>query len=242
MTNEFSKVVRLIETINTTADPDAAFSFLTDYAKGFGLEYVFLGRLTPAAYSEGSPVDFFRSTYPEDWIVQYFAQDYVNIDPVVDYLLTSTRPFKYADSYANLTKAQSAFVRDAETYNMNDGFIIPIHMRGRAPGSVAFASQTPFSLGETVELVLEMLSRVVFRHIENLSVTPREVDPVTVSDREKQILVLVAQGKTNWEVGQIIELSEFSVRDYMKDLSQRLNTNNRTHTVTRALQLGLITI
>jgi len=63
---------------------------------------------------------------------------------------------------------------------------------------------------------------------------------VSISDRERAVLTLVARGKTNWEAGAALSISEYSVRDYLKALSAKLQTSNRTHTVARAMQLGLI--
>jgi len=87
-----------------------------------------------------------------------------------------------------------------------------------------------------------MVARISFQRIA-LTYSPiKNVDTIKITDRERQILNLVSKGKTNWEVGKILDISEFSVRDYLANLSQRLETCNRTHTVTRALHLGLISL
>jgi len=61
-----------------------------------------------------------------------------------------------------------------------------------------------------------------------------------MTDRERDVLTLVARGKTNWEIGTVLSISEYSVRDYLKTLSVKLRTTNRAHSVARAIQLGLI--
>jgi len=66
-------------------------------------------------------------------------------------------------------------------------------------------------------VVLEMLVRVVFDRVYDLTEMPKEKKWVKISDREREVLTLVARGKTNWEVGAIMEISEYSIRDYLKN-------------------------
>ena len=48
-----------------------------------------------------------------------------------------------------------------------------------------------------------------------------------LSQREKEMLALVAQGRTNREVGQHLALSEKTVKNYMTDIMRRLGVRNR---------------
>ena len=48
-----------------------------------------------------------------------------------------------------------------------------------------------------------------------------------LSDREMDVLVHVARGKTNAEIGQILNLSEKTVGNYMGTMFEKLHLNNR---------------
>jgi len=50
----------------------------------------------------------------------------------------------------------------------------------------------------------------------------------SLTPREKQILFMVASGKTNKEIGQEIHLSPSTVRNYVSTILQKLNIPNRT--------------
>jgi len=50
-------------------------------------------------------------------------------------------------------------------------------------------------------------------------------DPLT--DREREVLRLVEQGKTNKEIGKTLHLSAGTVRNYLADATQKLGANNR---------------
>lgn len=60
-----------------------------------------------------------------------------------------------------------------------------------------------------------------------------------LTGRELQILQLVAQGKANKEIGELLSLSENTVKNHLKSILTKLNAKDRTHAVTEALKRGL---
>lgn len=52
-----------------------------------------------------------------------------------------------------------------------------------------------------------------------------------LSDREAEILHWVAAGKTNPEIGMILDISAFTVKNHMKRVFQKLNVSNRAQAV-----------
>lgn len=50
----------------------------------------------------------------------------------------------------------------------------------------------------------------------------------TLSEREQEVLELIAQGKTNQEIAALLYLSENTVKYYLKNIYQKLQVNNRT--------------
>ena len=49
----------------------------------------------------------------------------------------------------------------------------------------------------------------------------------TLTKREEQILNLVAKGKSNKEVGNILDIREKTVKHYMTNILQKLQVRNR---------------
>jgi DNA-binding NarL/FixJ family response regulator len=62
-----------------------------------------------------------------------------------------------------------------------------------------------------------------------------------VSQRELRILELAAEGKTNYQIGREIGLSEHTVKGAISQLLARLRLRHRTDAVVHALRLGWIT-
>jgi DNA-binding NarL/FixJ family response regulator len=57
-----------------------------------------------------------------------------------------------------------------------------------------------------------------------------------LSDREMDVLAEVARGKTNAEVGQALNLSEKTVRNYVSSILDKLHLNNRIELATYAVK------
>ncbi|WP_278359378.1 response regulator [Thermus thermophilus] len=60
-----------------------------------------------------------------------------------------------------------------------------------------------------------------------------------LSEREVQILRLVAQGYTNQEIAAELQLSEKTVRNRLSEIFQKLHLNNRTQAALYAIREGL---
>ncbi len=57
---------------------------------------------------------------------------------------------------------------------------------------------------------------------------PKDPDPITdLSEREEQILQLVAEGLTNREIGESLHLAEKTIKHYMTNVLQKLHVRSR---------------
>jgi DNA-binding CsgD family transcriptional regulator len=72
--------------------------------------------------------------------------------------------------------------------------------------------------------------------------TVHHLAAISLTDREQQVLTWIAQGKSSWEIGQIILCEECTVNFHCRNIMGKLNVNTRAHAVTEALCLGLISL
>ncbi len=71
---------------------------------------------------------------------------------------------------------------------------------------------------------------------------PAEEDPYEkLTDREKQVLKLVAEGKTNKEIAEILGISVKTAMGHRANLMANLGIHNKAELVRFALQRGIIT-
>ena len=64
-------------------------------------------------------------------------------------------------------------------------------------------------------------------------------DTSGLSERETQIMAWVAMGKTNSEIGAILNISGFTVKNHMQRIFQKLNVFNRAQAVSRVTRVGI---
>jgi DNA-binding CsgD family transcriptional regulator len=61
-----------------------------------------------------------------------------------------------------------------------------------------------------------------------------------LSPREIEVLKLVAEGASTYEAAKRLHLSEYTVRDYVSAILQKMNAKNRTEAIVKAIRDGII--
>jgi DNA-binding CsgD family transcriptional regulator len=61
-----------------------------------------------------------------------------------------------------------------------------------------------------------------------------------LSEREKACLSWTALGKSSWEIGRVLAISENTVIFHIRNAMKKLDANTRTGAAVKAIQLGLI--
>ena len=64
--------------------------------------------------------------------------------------------------------------------------------------------------------------------------------PEVLTDREVEVLILVAKGSANKEIAEELHISNSTVKTHIASIFQKLGTNDRTEAVTMALRKGII--
>ena len=86
-------------------------------------------------------------------------------------------------------------------------------------------------------LLQPVVASKVLRHLSGESPTSR-LDPLT--DREMDVLRLMAQGRANKEIGATLFISERTVKFHVSSILSKLGAANRTEAVAIAAQQGLV--
>ncbi|GGN10564.1 DNA-binding NarL/FixJ family response regulator [Actinoplanes campanulatus] len=79
--------------------------------------------------------------------------------------------------------------------------------------------------------------------MDELFRTSRRLSPIDIdslSHREVQILTLVAEGKTNKQIGAHLYLSAATIHSHLKNVFRKLDANDRAHAVAKAFRAGVL--
>jgi DNA-binding NarL/FixJ family response regulator len=66
------------------------------------------------------------------------------------------------------------------------------------------------------------------------------LDKIMLTDREKQLLALLADGKTNMQISLELHLAEVTIKKGLQALFIKIRAANRTQAVINASRLGLL--
>jgi LuxR family quorum-sensing system transcriptional regulator CciR len=71
---------------------------------------------------------------------------------------------------------------------------------------------------------------------------PIDDEPVRLSEREREVLQWAAVGKSNTDIGTILNISDATVAYFLQRCFAKLDANSKTLAVVKALRLGLIVL
>lgn len=93
---------------------------------------------------------------------------------------------------------------------------------------------------ELIEAIQSVHEGREFLSAEVISQIARHQGNQQLTDRERSVLRLAAAGNSNKRIASSLELSEETVKGYMKIILSKLDAVDRTHAVTIALRRGMI--
>jgi DNA-binding NarL/FixJ family response regulator len=91
-------------------------------------------------------------------------------------------------------------------------------------------------------LAPDLLGRLMVQmsRLQRDVLAPRGIGPSGVTDRELDVLRLLADGLDTAEIARRLAYSERTIKNIIHDLTSRLNLKNRLHAVSYAMKAGLI--
>jgi two-component system response regulator DevR len=95
--------------------------------------------------------------------------------------------------------------------------------------------------GRGESLLDPSVTRDVIESLAALSKTPARSDDA-LSEREREVLLLIAQGCTNKEIAARLVVSPFTARNHVIRILDKLGLSRRSEAAAQAVRLGLVTL
>ncbi|GBQ31150.1 LuxR family transcriptional regulator [Gluconacetobacter sacchari] len=183
------------------------------------------------------PHDIIHVSYPQEWVALYTERKYISDDPTILRSSHTEMPYLWHE-IDDLRPTQRAIFAGLSDFGIRDGYTIPIH----SPDGMVFVAS--FALRQTAlssveRLAITTLTTQFYFRYRGLSV-PAPPTRIRLSGREAECLRWAARGKSSWETGMILGISESTVNFHVKNALVKLRCNNRIVGVVRAICLGLI--
>jgi len=173
--------------------------------------------------------------WPAEWFELYNRENLHVADPVPRHCFNSLNPFEWKEVSYDRERdrpAHSVMMR-ARDFGLCEGFCIPIHYDD-AIGAVSIAGEQPYLDAET-KGALHLMGVFTHGRLRALYKPTVATCGRRLSSIEAEVLRWAARGKTAWETGQILGISERNVRWHIEEAQRKLMTNNKTATVAAAI-------
>jgi LuxR family transcriptional regulator, activator of conjugal transfer of Ti plasmids len=189
----------------------------------------------------------FASNYPSAWISRYTEQHYSSVDPIVRASFTRQTPFTWGEisKTKDMSKRERAFMGEASECGLGAGMVVPIFGPNASFSVLSIAAQEDKAEFERYlvanQLTFHTFALYAHEAIERATsaAVPPE-PPVHLYPREQECLLWVGRGKSSWEIGEILGISDETVKHYLKCAARKLGVNTRQHALTKAITLGVI--
>jgi DNA-binding CsgD family transcriptional regulator len=173
----------------------------------------------------------------------YFSKDAAARDPVAKAVKYSSVPFCY-DQDVYLKAGAIDLWEEQAAFGYKNGICVGMHL----PGHIHFLLGVDRDLGlprDGVEVSrvigqLQLLAVHAQAAAVGILLPSMEDAPPTLSRREMEILKWARDGKTSWEIGKIIGISEQGVKYHVTEIMFKLDAPNRNQAVLKAIRFGLL--
>lgn len=179
--------------------------------------------------------------YPATWAEKVVENSYFNDDPVNAACQKRAVGFKWSEigNVIDLTPRQKEILLSAKKEGMGEGFTIPVHIPGEYAGSCSFGVRCGREFPNDIIPALQYAGVFSFeaaRRIYKLAYQREPLPPrPQLTDRQLDCLLLVARGKSDWDTGRVLGISDQTVHSHIENAKRKYGVSSRTQLVTRAL-------
>lgn len=229
----------LADAVHSAGDLAAAMARLTNT---LGFDYFALSHHVDILAANDDAIRLHN--YPDAWADYYDANALAVSDPVHRASHVTSVGFCWSriPLMIPLTPADRRTLALGELQGIGDGFTVPAHVPGEARGSCSFASTVGRPLPTEMLPVAQLGGAFAFEAARRLWIARgQRLDAAPVlTDRQRDCVLWIARGKSDWETSRILGVSEETVTSHVKQACERYDVSKRTLLIIRTLFDGTI--
>jgi len=235
----FSRVDAFVRDVREVETEEALAGALADVSNDLGFKYFALMHHVDVRRSSSA---IRIHNYPDGWAEWFDEQSLGVSDPVHRASNITSVGFAWSrlpDMIA-LTPRDRKILELARAQGIGEGFTVPAHVPGEAHGSCSFAcvAGEPF-LEEHLSL-LQLVGAFAFEAARRMRQSRSSKAPVQLTDRQREVVMWAASGKSDWEIARILGISKQTVIEHLKHARERYGVGRRTLLAVHALFDGTI--
>lgn len=227
----------IVTELDTAENPEDFHNVCSRFADQYGFDNFIYGARIPVSMVK--PYFVFLSSYPVEWTERYDKKGYIQIDPVIGHCATHETPIKWRGL------EHSHVLKEATDFGLNDGFSTSMNSSAGDFSVMSFATSSTNMADKEMTIALPLgmfFLTYLHEHIKNTLILPSTLNSsmTTLTEREREALLWLSEGKSDWDISNIMDISERTVKFHLRNIFTKLGVYNRQHAVSKALASGLI--
>lgn len=237
-----------VEKANAVTSESELFTVYMEAVKRHGLDRALFCVATEHTDINQKPGIGVIHNYPGDWMSYYFENNYDKIDPVMVYGFTQVGCYQWdiIPTRMNLKRKQLQCLDYGREAGLNNGVCTPLRGgQNQLAGMSLASSEKSDSFDGQIDLITAYSNHfyIAWKRFHEKKVqkkTEPETPNMVLTEKERDVLSWVAQGKTDCQIGDLLAMSTSTVDYHMRNILKKLDANNRILAVVKALTYGLI--
>lgn len=187
-----------------------------------------------------SGFDLVNSSYPREWLDVYVEKNYLKIDPIVKEHLAHFDAQFWDDTYKKY-EIPKKFISESRDFGLLKGYTYGLKNSSSKQVSLFSFAGPDLIRDERTEAIIRLVTPHLHQCYLRINQEREKMAMPPLSEREREVLNWLGQGKSSWEISIILAIGERTVKFHVENIKNKLNATSRAHAVAIALDLGLIT-
>ncbi len=239
----FDRTLAYIGDLQKAETPDEVCEKLIDVTSAFGLTALMAGTVPSPGTPKGKQKDHvLLCDWPVEWLQRYVDRNYVDQDPVVSRMKQLQAPFQWRDATEEIKvgRGREVVMGDAGEFKLNDGLAFPLVTLDGQIVMVSLGGEQIEMSGLEFGMISLVATYAIGRAMQLANGTDRTIEHVELTPRERECLKWAAAGKSEWEISQILGISEHTSEKHLLNAKYKLGAVNRVQAVAEAIRRGYI--
>jgi DNA-binding CsgD family transcriptional regulator len=177
-----------------------------------------------------------------NWAGHYTEARLSRYDPTIQAVFTSPSAFTWAEIEArHPEKAARSVFEQARSFGARGGLVVPVHGPQGEVMAVTLVSEQKAEFDRQSCMTMQVAATIFASRGLALAEIERETSPDPgLTRREIQCVYWVNEGKTDWEIGRILDISEDTVAFHLKNVKMKLSVSRRSQIPIQAWLRGVL--
>ncbi len=183
--------------------------------------------------------------FPGDWVTIYSDDTYRQVGLVIKETETLLG-VQYWDETFSMQSPRPKIISMVKDLGVVKGYMVTNRQRPLMHQNMISFAGINLEASERSKLILERIaphigySLEIAVNVQSCSALKSQDVKSPLTQREKEVMEWIKDGKTSWEVSIILNISERTVNFHINNVKDKLNAVSRGQAVAAAIQKGLI--